>query len=691
MGWADNRCAFMKSYLVRSVAVVSLCLACLPLSYAGAQVVINEIQYHPANDDDRLQYIELLNAGDSEADLSGWKLKGVKFDFPANTKIPAGAFLVLSRDMTELQRTHGNSFPVIGNLTGKLKRSGEKLELVNAQGQLVERFTFSDKAPWPLGPDGYASSLERICATAPADDPYNWAPSNRASRKGREGTPGRANDSASEHPVPGVVDVKWERLPAPNKPITITTTIRSAQDLTKATLEFYTYSSNGRGIATNQAPLKRVFGSARDGVYEASLPPQPTGTLLRFVVATTTSGVDHIHPSPNDPRPAFSSFVFTPPMRAKIPIMTVINTARASSGGGNKMAPARDHLPEVGSSAVVYVPTGGPIQFFDFAQVRGRSGGYKVHFLKDQLLEGMSGINLIAEGSPRWILAEHLSYELFRRAGMLIQNSGHVRLEVNGRSHGFMLMVEQPNKTFLARTGRNNEGNLYKIRWFERDVVAAHEKKTNPTTGHSDISKTVRELNRLTGEAQWKYIQENFNVTNLVNYYAVNMCIQNWDGFFNNHYVYRDTRPDSKWEVIPWDEDKTWGDYDGASANYDWYEMPITMGMNGDRQARGGGFIFGGGGPFGGTMWWRPGGWFSGPLLANPQFRKVFLARLKELCETTFTEQRFNPVIDSLKEKLRPEVGPHAVAQFDSDIESFKRQVANRRKFVLKEVAREMR
>jgi spore coat protein CotH len=168
------------------------------------------------------------------------------------------------------------------------------------------------------------------------------------------------------------------------------------------------------------------------------------------------------------------------------------------------------------------------------------------------------------------------------------------------------------------------------------------------------------------------------------------MCIQNWDGFFNNHYVYRDTKEGSKWEVIPWDEDKTWGDYDGASQNYDWYEMPLTSGMKGDRMARGG-FGFGGGGPFGGASWWRPGGWFSAPLLANPQFRKVFLTRLKELCETTFTEKEFGPVIEAMKQRLRAEIPQGAVAQFDADMESFKRQLTNRRKFVLKEVAKELK
>src|SRR6476646_7441600 len=69
-------------------------------------------------------------------------------------------------------------------------------------------------------------------------------------------------------------------------------------------------------------------------------------------------------------------------------------------------------------------------------------------------------------------------------------------------------------------------------------------------------------------------------------YYAVNMCIQNWDGFFNNYYAYHNSGRTGKWEIYPWDEDKTWGDYDGASPTYDWYEMPLTYGMAGDQSPR---------------------------------------------------------------------------------------------------------
>ncbi|MBI4584742.1 MAG: CotH kinase family protein [Planctomycetes bacterium] len=104
----------------------------------------------------------------------------------------------------------------------------------------------------------------------------------------------------------------------------------------------------------------------------------------------------------------------------------------------------------------------------------------------------------------------------------------------------------------------------------------------------------------------------------------------------------------------------------------------------------------GGSPPFGGRDgpgWWRPPGYFSGPLLANPEFRKRFLARLEEICRTVFTEEKFFPVIDAMEKRLDPEVklwakiarqDPDAVLRaFRADMQSFRAQVANRRKFIL--------
>ena len=144
----------------------------------------------------------------------------------------------------------------------------------------------------------------------------------------------------------------------------------------------------------------------------------------------------------------------------------------------------------------------------------------------------------------------------------------------------------------------------------------------------------------------------------MANFFAVRMVLSDWDGFFNNYFTYHDLNGTGQWTMYPWDEDQTWGIIGMRGRGQVFYNMPLTFGMSGDvppGQPRGGGraggfgFGFGGGGG-----WWRPPGWFSGPLLANPQFRKLFLARTKEILETTYTEEIFNPIIDAMEERLQP-------------------------------------
>jgi hypothetical protein len=670
-----------------------LALLCLGvITYArAAQVVINEIMYHPPNDHDELQYIELFNPTSAAVDLSGWRLSGgVKFTFPLKSTIPAGGFLVIARDSVALQRARGLDLRALGNFTGRLSHKGEKIELLDAAGRVVEKLHFRDQVPWPLGGDGYGSSLERVTTGGAADDPHNWAASEKASAGTPGGTPDERNTVASPKPLPGIENVQWEKFPKPGQPLDIATDVTGKVGIEAVILEYRTIRSARQG-STNELQMRRA--SAEGTHYIAQIPAQPAGTLIRFTIrASDKDGATRLEPAGAEPRPAFSAYAMESPQPARIPILTVVNP-EALRGGGNKMAPPRRTSTGAGKSAIIYVPAqgDGPPQLFDFVQVRRRAGGLKLHFFHDQRLAEMTAINLLFEGPPRWVLSEHLSYELYRKAGMKIENSGHVRLTVDGRALGYYLMVEQPNKNFLARSGRDETGNFYKIQWFGNSIVDKHEKKTNPNTGHEDIINLVETLRKKSGAAQWAYINERFDVDAFVNYYAVNMCIQNWDGFFNNHFVYHDLRPGGKWDIIPWDEDKTWGDYDGAPQDYSWYEMPLTMGMNGDRSS--GGSSWFGGGPFGGTSWWRPAGVLSGPLLANPQFRQKFEARLRELCSTVFTPEKFGPIIQNLQQQLRPEVELKARAsnqdptwalkQFEADIASFQRQLINRRKFIV--------
>jgi spore coat protein H len=350
--------------------------------------------------------------------------------------------------------------------------------------------------------------------------------------------------------------------------------------------------------------------------------------------------------------------------------------------------------PTRGNGAFVYVPPGGePAQTFDFVSIRPRKGGFKVKFGKGQSLKGMSGINVIFEGPSRWVLSEPMAYELYRLAGVPASLAEHVRVWIDGRAMGYQLLIEQPNKGFLSRNQRDDSGCLYKVNWMGQDLRSQHIKKTRRATGYEDLLALHQGLTASSGAEQWAFIQKNFNVEEFINYYAVNMCIQNWDGFFNNYYLYHDSKT-QKWEMYPWDEDKTWGEYDGCSPEYDWYEMPLTFGMSDGHGLgfRGFGFGFGRG-------WMRPPGWFSGPLLANHDFRKAFLARLNELCTTVFTEEKMVPLIDAMEKRLAPEIPmraelvgegrTEALRQFHHEIQSLRNQVKHRRQFILEQIPKD--
>jgi hypothetical protein len=358
-------------------------------------------------------------------------------------------------------------------------------------------------------------------------------------------------------------------------------------------------------------------------------------------------------------------------------------------GRGDSASPA----PARGRNAFVYVPvdTGEP-ELFDFIKANSRNAGYKVHFPKNHTLRGMTGINLIFEYRERFVLAEPLAYEVYRRAGSAAELSDFIRLSVNGRPLAYHLLLEQPNRAFLKRNKLRDDGNLYKILWYERDLIRAHEKKTNLGTGHEDLQKLVDSLEKTKGDEQWAIIKSNFNVDQVATYFAVNMVLSHWDGFFNNYFAYHDLHGTGKWEMYPWDQDKTWGFHDALPEGSIFYDMPLTFGMEGDRPPgypadkpvpRG----------FTGNSWWRPGGYFSKPLLANSQFRKIFLARTRDILDNVYTEKIFFPVIDEVRERLREEINiratvlkqkpEEALAQFNRDLDSLKEHLTKRRAFLL--------
>ena len=663
---------------------------------AERPVVINEIMYHAPYELEELQYVELFNPGETAVDLSDWQVqKGLKFTFPAGSRLGPNSYAILCRNRSLFAAQYGREITVLGEFSTKLSHRGAQLQLVDALGAVVDAVRYGDHGPWPAAADGGSSSLERICPSAPAREAWNWEASALPDFKRPAGSPGRKNDCFSAHLPPIISDVRFQ-TPAPGDKVVVSAQISAVEGVQGVAL---LWRLAGRG-AEQELPMERLSGDEKQGTYQAVLDGQPEGKVVRFRLrATGRAGAVRLQPSPQELRPTYSYSTFVNTNTALIAFGYVVNytpnkrTERVSLAG-NKHVMAD---PTRGDASFIYVPSGGgEVLTFDHVQTRTRPDGFKVHFAKDQPLHGMTGVNILFGASPRQILSEPLAFELFQRAGVPAPMTEHLRIWIDGRCRGYQLLIEQPNKVFLARIERDTKGALYKLVWQGHGIVGQHEKKTRETEGHDDLIQLIQGLERTGGIAQWEFIRQHFNVEEFINYYAVSMAIQNWDGFWNNYYAYHDSAGTGQWEIYPWDEDKTWGDCDGPRNNYQWYDMPLTFGMKGDHPPLGGLFSLNGfmNGPHGGPTWWRRPGWFSGPMLANPEFRQRFLARLGDLCQTAFTEEQMRPVIDAMERRLEPEVPIRAQAlgrnadqereRFQRHMQSFRDQVKHRRAFLLK-------
>ena len=681
-----------------SSTVVAFVLASLTISSRAADkdIIINEIMYHPPLEMEDLQYIELFNRGSSPVDLSQWSFdKGIKFEFPKGSRLEAGGYLVVCRNTNVFAHNYGSQIRALGDFTGKLSHRGEKIELNNGAGSLIDAVKYSDSDPWPRGPDGHSTSLERISPFVSGRDPGNWTGSAMPPFEKPAGSPGRRNDSFSATLPPTIENVN-SQTPPPNAPAKVTVEVADPLGVKSVALLWCVASSGSQTLET-QVTMQRSSGDEHKGVYEAAIAGQPPGTLVRFRIKAANAEAARFQPGPNEPLPTFSYSTVINTNTARIAFSYVVNVSRPPPESHVRLWNGRPFdvpsPPTRTDAAFVYVPpSGGEVLTFDHVYARRRKGGLKVHFKKEHTFKGMTGINVIFESSPRWLLSEPMAYELYRLAGVPACLTEHVRLWVDGRLCGYYLVIEQPNKAFLARNTRNDNGSLYKVYWMYQGLVEQHHKKTRLATEYDDLIGLEGGLSRTSGDQQWEFIQKNFNVDEFTGYYAVNMCIQNWDGFFNNYYLYHDEKGTGKWEMYPWDEDKTWGDYDGASPAYDWYEMPLTFGMDDGRGRRNRGFN-------GANGWWRPPGWFSGPLLANQGFRKAFLARLGDICTNAFTEEKMLPLINAMEKRMEPEIPVRArligqnpreaLDTFYNDIQSLRNQVKYRRQFILEQIPKD--
>ncbi|MCX8154952.1 MAG: lamin tail domain-containing protein, partial [Verrucomicrobiae bacterium] len=168
-------------------------------------LVINEIMYKPLSELEDDEYVELHNQGAVPYNLSGWRLRdGIAFTFPTNIWLPAGGYLVVAKNRTNLLAKYPNLAPglVVGNYSGALANRGERLALAmpdqiltlstNNLGQVVtnlktiyidvDEVSYRRGGQWGKWANGGGSSLELKDPRANHRLAANWADSDETQK-----------------------------------------------------------------------------------------------------------------------------------------------------------------------------------------------------------------------------------------------------------------------------------------------------------------------------------------------------------------------------------------------------------------------------------------------------------------------------------------------------------------------------
>ena len=310
----------------------------------GPRVVINEIHYDPEPKTEHVEFIELFNAGDETADLSGWRFdEGIDYTFAAKVALAPGRYLVLTENTSHFRRKFEAIFaggaPAFDSWNGVLDNDGERIALVDGEGEVIDEVDYRAEFPWPIGANGDGVSMELIHPDLDNDLGGSWRSAQGAP------TPHSLNSAYLENAPPQVRQVNHApEMPAVGEACVITIKVTDPDGvasvelhyqvvqpgkyiqafLANSTRELLSRPNDPRepnpdfGDPANWTAIAMVDDGtggdalAGDAVYSVRLPGQgESRTLVRYrMTATDTGGASVRVPHADDPSLNFAYFVY---------------------------------------------------------------------------------------------------------------------------------------------------------------------------------------------------------------------------------------------------------------------------------------------------------------------------------------------------------------------------------------------
>lgn len=542
-----------------------------------SKIQISEIFYHPPGTiGEDAEFVELHHTGDVPLNLGHWKFtKGIDFTFPEDTVLASGDTIIICKDLSCFRKAFGEAPKVMGVYEGGLKNSGDVIRLKDAEGSTHLTVEYSDKAPWPETSDGGGDSLQLIQPAANPADPAQWV--------ALLPTPGIIQSLPREKPTTSIFGV-FQHPPEPTSTdrIQVQASAHFADKAVKVELHL---DINGTFFVHEIDASDHDPNTLAAGLLTVNLPPLSADTVVRYWFSTEDSQGNRLRFPPLErPTPNEAFWIQGPRVESQLPVYRLMMDQQDlmqmhTSARSNRTYPA------------TFVFDG---KVYDQVRVRVRGAfargwpkkSLKIIFNKDKLFRGESRINLNSGWRDPAFIREHMSYRIYDLAEAFSLETQPVRLQVNGSFWGLFTQIRQPDKHYLEDRGLEG-ASLYKAdsrnnqsdeRTFHSEQEYAHhyEKETREEDSYADLIGFCSQLETTDNVAD--FFEQHVQLERYINFLCAGTLCQNWDGFNKNHFIGFDIDHTKRAFALPWDLDRTLGDYWDWS--FDHYKLPLFLGAS---------------------------------------------------------------------------------------------------------------
>lgn len=193
---------------------------------------------------------------------------------------------------------------------------------------------------------------------------------------------------------------------------------------------------------------------------------------------------------------------------------------------------------------------------------------WRLKFENDDNIFNAEKINLNAEYRDRTLMRNHLAMKLFQYSGYPSANTRYINFFVNNEYKGVFLQVEEVDQNFIARNNRhgnslykakNHGANMAPITNYEA-YFTSWDKKIGHGYDYKDIQLLFSKFLYWNKQDFESNIENEVDVDNVLNYFAVEFAIVSIDCFTKNLFLFYNTDK-NVWEIFPWDNDAAFGNH----------------------------------------------------------------------------------------------------------------------------------